>query len=217
MNEEHYKKGTLKYMEAHELEMGESEDNDEVMNTYQEAALELTQALSMGLPEEDEINAKTFLGSSLIAIAYRTYGANYVASSEASLGAKYIEQAIYTDNKGRHNIFLKGDHAGFLFELDSIYYYNIIKIKETDGIEAAISYGNEKFSLFNYFPENPFLYLLLQLGNLYAYKGDRENAITIYEAIINSKFWDIDKFHKQEYDQIKITAKQNLNVCKRQA
>ena len=213
--EEHFKKGTLKYLEALELNFSGSGTNNEIINLFNNAADELKIALSTGLAEADVIEANASLGDCYIWIANIKFGDKYALSEECLKGASYIEQAFKLDKKGNYGVFNQPDHTIFLKTLDGIYYYNEIEIEEKKGNEAAIEFANEKFELSSYLPEPPFLYLLLQIGNIYARMGHYYDAVKTYESIINSKFWDANESLKPEYDQIKITAQQNLNICKR--
>lgn len=209
--EEHFKIGLKEYEKVFSM-IEEGKTNEEIVLGYSRTVKELELAISLDLPEDDEMDAKVFLGSCYIEISKLEFE-KYMLLEECLKGVSYIEQAAKIDKKGSYGIFIQPDHAIFIKDIDAIYYYNEIEIKEKEGIEAAINYASEKLELFDYLPENPLLHLLFQIGNLYAQKGNYNYAINAYKSIINSKFWDIHESYKPEYDEIKITAQHNLNIC----
>jgi len=63
-------------------------------------------------------------------------------------------------------------------------------IQNKEGVDAAISYIHQKLQLFDYLHSSPMLHLLLELGNHYAEKDNKELASVFYRKLLESEVRD---------------------------
>jgi len=136
-----------------------------------EVAKELEIAIELGLPQDDEMSARDFLGQILAELAE-----GEVSKHEVQESINQREKAILMDYDGKYGYFTNPINRATLQSLDANYVLQARSIQKREGIEATISYLNQKISLFNYLSSLPLLLVLNELGNLYGERGDTEKA-----------------------------------------
>jgi len=129
---------------------------------------ELKTALSLGVAEDDELEARLYLGLAYIDLEFDTKdqpGAE--ASPEATEAIEQIGKAAQIDRNGSYNFFLEAHNRALLRTFDLFCAVRTDAIKKTDDIKKAIANAKEKTELFGYLPSNPMINTLLTMGNLY--------------------------------------------------
>jgi tetratricopeptide (TPR) repeat protein len=138
----------------------------------------LEQALGLGLPEDDEIAARFFLGE-----LYYQLTAEQPSNQELTRAIQEMERSVIIDSQGGYEFFLDPFNSSFLQTLACAYMKVSWRIKKEQGIDSAIAYIKQKLGLFNYLPNPPSM-LLIELGELYKSKGETSDARTIFMRIL---------------------------------
>lgn len=171
---------------------------DQGIPTSPEAARELEIAIKLGLPHDDEMTARFFLGESL-------------ASLNESEAANQMEKSVMMDSEGGYGYFLEPINRSRLIRLDLLYALVSHSIQEKEGIDAAIAYLKEKLPLFDYLPSTPGLNMLLRLENLYYEKGEIEHARESCKKILEADVVDpVDETGQEA--RTRQMAKNNLEL-----
>lgn len=171
---------------------------DQGIPTSPEAAREFETAIKLGLPHDDEMMARFFLGESL-------------KSLNESEAANQMEKAVMMDFEGGYGYFLEPINRARLKRLDILYALVSHSIQEKEGIDAAIAYLKEKLPLFDYLPSTPGLHMLLRLENLYYEKGEIEHARESCKKILEAEVVDpVDEMGDEA--KTRQMAKDNLEL-----
>jgi predicted Zn finger-like uncharacterized protein len=150
----------------------------------------LQQAIRLGLPEDDEVNARLHL-----AIQYKDRGerlipkgANFVYPGDFAEAFAELETAVRTDSARGYGVFQSHLVPAILLEhFDLIYALVSRSIKQTKDADAAIAFLEERLSLFQCVPDDPMLQILLDLGGLYFGRGDRKQARTCWDRVLHAQ------------------------------
>ncbi|MBI3756151.1 MAG: hypothetical protein HY265_08335 [Deltaproteobacteria bacterium] len=152
--------------------------------TKVEAIHELETAIRLGLPEDDEMSARFLLGE-----AYALFGGE-PDSQELSESINQMEKAVLMDSQGKYGYFSEPINRARLAKLDLGYVMKARSIQNKEGADDAISYIHQKLQLFDYLHSSPMLHLLLELGNHYAEKGNKELASVFYKKLLECEVRD---------------------------
>jgi len=141
---------------------------------------EFEKALQLGLPQDDEIHARFNLGTGILS---KILGEWQADSFKFKWALAEMEAAVKIDGQGKYGYFSDPLNACCLQHLASAYKTVSGSIQESEGIDSAISYMEQKRHLFDYL-ENPPSLLLLNLGELYREKNDVPRAREIFMKIL---------------------------------
>ena len=181
---------------------------DELLKGIQE----LESALRIGLPANDEVAARAFIGGTYLQIALSLYDDNdyLVNSSQFSKGIEEIERAIFLDSSGRYGFFLNSlaNRTAFLSKLDGCYCLQANSIERKQGIDAAIDYLTQKINLLDRLDGNYIGGIYGNLGNLYAKKSNKELAQEAFKKASEVEIRPGDEFQLQT----KQNAEYNLKI-----
>jgi len=166
--------------------------NESILGNVNEAINEFETAIELGLPNDDEMVAKFFLGELYWDIFRSGEGDIYqnVIKPEFSKSVNLMESAILMDSQGGYGYFADKPNRSRLKNLDLAYTFEARAIREKEGIDAAIAYLQQKLRLFDYLSTTPMLTMLLDLGGLYSEKKEKELARECYKKIIESDIVD---------------------------
>lgn len=149
-------------------------------NDVEGSVTEFQTAITLGLPEDDELVARFMLGESLMMLAARLPEDQQLSSAPFKQSLEEIERALLIDRTGGYEYFLRPLNRARLRELDVAYNLEGQALGKTTGSEAAIAYLDNKTKHCDYLPSNPLLRVLITLGSLHLENGDHQNARRYY-------------------------------------
>jgi hypothetical protein len=148
-------------------------------------------AIELGLPEDDEMFARLHLASGYADVAVATKDELSVEQLVASVpyleALKHTEKAISIDRQGQYGFFSEPLNRALLRPFDEFYNLTGLVLKDSEGIEPAVTYLQQKIGMLSYLPSTPLLLTTLTLGNLYLEKDQKENSAACYRNIVNSE------------------------------
>jgi hypothetical protein len=148
-------------------------------------------ALELGLPDDDAMFAQLQLVSAYTDLALAEKDKltieQLVASAPFGEAINQAEKVVTTDREGKYEFFTDPVRRAYLSRIDALYDLAAGVLKDDKGIDEAVRYLQQKISLFSYLPTTPLLGSSLSLGNLYAEKGQKENAAVCYQSIVSSE------------------------------
>ncbi len=180
-----------------------------------EAIRELQLALSQGLPADDEVCAKAFLGGRILAVAKDDIEQDRIMSQRLSEGLSQFESALSLDAQGGYEFFADPRNQGAFERCESLYMLRGRSIAETEGSDAQIEYLEKKLRLFEYLHGVPTPDLHFELGCLYAEKARNERAAIHWQKVLEAEDLneEIDGEETvQHRAETKKRAKHNLSV-----
>lgn len=170
--EELIKQATLKVLDG---------KNREAVDDY-EAALRL------GLPLDEEMQTRFFLGESYACLINKQLSAaDSLAEPELQQAIGNMERSVVIDRETQAGYFQSSLNRARLKDLDTCYAIFGTCLKEVSGPEAAISFYESKLPLFDHLRTTPLLMVLLQLGALYNnHRHDEPRARYCYQTMVNA-------------------------------
>ena len=173
---------------------------------------ELEVAIEMGLPHDDEMEARFILGTSYVGLVNPELPTDeFVDSREFSESITQMERAVVIDREGEYGYFLEPFNRARLVQLDKGYLLVGRSIQEKEGDNAAIAYLEQKLQVFDYLKSNPMLKTLLGLGVIYAELDDKEHARECYSKIIEADPVDPEDERESEAETRNM-AEDNLKL-----
>lgn len=158
------------------------------------AIKEYEMALTLGLPSDDEMQVRYFLGEAYFDLCR---GINdleieqIVAKPEFSKAIEEMEKSVLMDSQAGYGYFSRAVNRVRLSALDTCYTSRARSIRKKEGINASISYLQQKLKLFDYLSTNPMLSMLLELGVLlYNERGEIEHARECFKKILEADVVD---------------------------
>jgi tetratricopeptide (TPR) repeat protein len=147
-------------------------------DAVEKAAGEFDVAIRLGLPDDDEMQAHSFLGERYLEMARASCESfeEYIASPHIAPAMEHFEKALLTDREGGYGYFSEPLNRCRLRALDTMYNLVADDITEGQGEAATIRYLQQKIGLSAYLPSCPLLHALLKLASLYMLQGQRESA-----------------------------------------
>jgi len=128
----------------------------------------LVRAINASLPEDDEIWARLMLARAYFRLAVER--ATDGAFLEVPLfweAYKQMEYAVTVDCERDYGVFQNSTNVMLLVTFDVGYTVFSDRIKERKGVNAAITFLEDKLSLFRSIPGDPLLYVLVALAAHY--------------------------------------------------
>ena len=181
-------------------------------DSHIDAIMELEKAISLGLPHDDEMEARFILGTSYVGLVNLEPPTDeFVASREFSESITQMERAVVIDREGEYGYFLEPFNRARLVQLDKGYLLVGRSIQEKEGDNAAIAYLEQKLQVFDYLKSNPMLSTLLGLGVIYAELGDKEHARECFKTIVEADPVDPEDERETEAETKKM-AEDNLKL-----
>lgn len=148
-------------------------------------------ALDQGLPEDDEVFVRFALAEGYVNLAVaakdRLNAEQLVASPDFLEALNQAEKAIRIDRQGQYGYFSDPLNRARLRPFDESYNLTGLVLKDTRGIDGAITYLQQKVGLLAFLPTNPLLLATFTLGNLLVEKGQKESAARCYKNIVTSE------------------------------
>lgn len=174
---------------------------------------ELEKAIALGLPEDTEMQAHYFLG-----IAYRKISAKAGFSLTEMVGtARFAralseqEKALRIDRQGAYGYFERPLGRGLLQDFDSLCVLRSRSIASEQGPGLSIAFLEQQLRLCDYLSTSPLLKVLLELGNLYADRGEKVKSAACFEQIGHSAPVDRSDEDGQE-SETRAMAARNLRI-----
>ena len=180
---DHYTQALAKHLQLHP---DNDLPSDEISSLILEGNQEFEKAIQLGLPEDDEVQVRSFLANRYIMFAKNQYDQADIHCSEMQEALRQIEKAVELDVKGAYGYFADALNLKRLQDYDLWYSMQFRAIKEEQGIDRAVHYAEDKLRLYNQLPTNPLLNLLLDVGNAYGRKGDHQHAKQYFQQIVNT-------------------------------
>ncbi|MBU2496369.1 MAG: hypothetical protein KJ935_07740 [Candidatus Omnitrophica bacterium] len=193
---------------AKALQHGVIKANDAAISEF-EAAIEL------GLPQDDEMCARYFLGSTYSNLVNTDLAGEHIeqltATPEFQNAINQMEKAVLMDSEGKYGYF--SENRALLGKLDVLYSFQADAIQKKEGADDAIAFYETKLQLFDYLPSTPMLIMLLQLGALYyENKGDKERARKYFRKILEADVVDpVDEGGMEA--NVRQQAENNLKIA----
>jgi tetratricopeptide (TPR) repeat protein len=150
-------------------------------------------AIELGLPEDDEMFARSALAAGYIHVAKQKAEQSKSATEqlvqlpEFSESLKQMEKALNIDREGKYEYFYEPLNRARLRWLDASYRLVGRSLERAQGADAAIAFLQEKAGVVRYLPTTPLLLVMLSLGDLHAQKNQRESAANCYRSVVNSE------------------------------
>jgi len=181
-------------------------------DAHSDAVMYLEKAIKMGLPHDDEMEARFILGTSYVGLVNLELPTDeFVASSEFSESIAQMERAVVIDREGEYGYFLEPFNRARLVQIDKGYSLVGRSIQAKEGDNAAIAYLEQKLQVFDYLKSNPMLNTLLGLGVIYAELGDKGHARECFKKIIEADPVDPEDERETEAETRKM-AEDNLKL-----
>lgn len=152
------------------------------------AAQTFEKAIEAGLPEDEEVFARTQCASLYGDILMERLGERrdaktMVESQEARSILMHMQKSIQVDRQGGYGYFAKPLERSFLSTFDTFVSLTAGELKEAKGPVAAIQFLEENIQQVSYLPSSPMISSLLELGNLHV-GSDTQKALTCFRAIV---------------------------------
>jgi hypothetical protein len=148
-------------------------------------------AIDLGLPEDEELFARYCLATQYVDLAVASKdqmsAEQLVKSSNFLEALNQAEKAILIDRQGQYQYFADPLNRARLRPIDEFYDLAGAVLKDTEGIDSAIEYLQQKIGLLSYLASTPLLLSTLLLGDLFVEKGQKESAAVCYRNIVNSE------------------------------
>ncbi len=163
----------------------------------EEAVREFQTAISMGLPQDDEMSSRFSLAGLLLDRAV-----DQCNSVEQLLGSPLFnsaveegEKAVRIDREARYGYFSQPLHRALLRRLDSMYILIADSIAEKQSGAAAIKFLQPKIGLSAYLSSTPFLQTLLKLGEFYLAENQKGSAKICFTNLVSAE--PVDRSDKE--------------------
>jgi len=160
-------------------------------------------ALRLGLPEDRAVLTRTLFADCLLSMAQKQSPDDWLGSPITEEAVVHFEEAASLDARGRYE---EMESWPWLYRFDACYVLTVLKrIRITQGLDAAISYLEEKVRLFDYMRVNPMLGCLVELAESYLDKTppDEEGARTCAEAVVRADPGDSGQLRGHQAETIK--------------
>lgn len=167
-------------------------------------------AIQGGLPEDEDVLARTFLASNYADLAFGRHPDDFNAGLSDPLlseAFKQVEHAVRVDVEQRYGVFSSGPNKAMLARFDACYTALICEVLEKRlSRDALLAYLKERDAFFGRVPGDPMIYLLEALGIVYYNRGERQTAKAYFQRMLNS-----DSQHDQEtIAKMKDVARKHL-------
>lgn len=186
-----------------------------VLGANDAAISEFEAAIELGLPQDDEMEARFYLGSTYSKLVNTDLAVEHIEQMTATLefqnAINQMEKAVLMDFEGKYGYF--SETRFLLGYLDVLYTYQADAIQKQEGTDGAITFYETKLQLFDYLPSTPMLMTLLQLGVLYyENKGDKERARKCFKKILEADVVNPDDEDGMEAN-LRQQAENNLKIA----
>jgi len=192
-------------------------------NDVRDAIKEYETAIQLGLPLDDEMEARFLLGITYLDILRKNTAKlskeQLVESKELIYAINQLEKSLAIDFQEKYGYFLDPEHRPLFQDWDYFYMLNANVIYHREGNDAAIVYLEQKLNLFSYLPNTPLLQVLWALGNNFHQKGESKPAIEYYKRVLESDVVrDDDKeaklrnFAKQDLQKLGYTEQNTQEI-----
>jgi len=141
-------------------------------------------ALKIGLPQDDEMNARFSLGETYFKLLRYKPKEAWPMSYELRRAIQEMEASVIIDSQEGYGHFHEPIYSARLQTLAAAYTKVSQQTQKEEGPDCAIAYVKQKLGLFNYLSSPPSL-LLLNLGELYESKCEWGYAHTIFMKILD--------------------------------
>ncbi len=173
----------------------------------------LEAAIQGGLPEDEDVLARTFLASDYADLAFSHHPDDFNAGLRDPLlseALKQLEHAVRVDVEQRYGVFAPGPNRAMLARFDTCYTALICEVfDKTLSRDALLAYLKERDAFFGRVPGDPMIYLLEALGIAYYNRGERQTAKAYFQRMVNSELE-----HDQEtIAKMKDVARKHLQDC----
>ena len=170
----------------------------------------LETAVQGGLPEDEDVLARTFLASQYADLAFSRHPDDFnagVCDPLLSEALKQVEHAVRVDVEQRYGVFASAHNTAMLSRFDASYTALICEVLDkTLSRDALLAYLKERDAFFGRVPGDPMIYLLEALGIAYYNRGERQTAKVYFQRMLNS-----ESGHDQEtVAQMKDVARKHL-------
>lgn len=208
----HWANGVAKHIQLYN---NDTLSPDDIFRIILEGNQELESSLNLGLPEDDEIEVLSSLADGYNMLAKLESDSPNLQNKHWQISLRYIERAIELDLKGQYGYFSDVINVKRLQEYDAIYALQFSAIKQEQGIDGAIQYGESKMRLYNQLPINPLLNLVLGVGTSYGKKGELQTAKKYFQQILNTDSIspDNDDTMSGWETDVRVKARKNLQIA----
>lgn len=176
------------------------------------AAADFEKAISLGLPSDEELQARLCRGECLFALVRLKYSEDNVtleqlaAAPEVVEGLAEMERAVTIDREQEFGHFEDPVERARLETLDVA--YDVALPSDSD---AAIAYLVSKTQLLAYLSTTPLLRCHLALGNLYKeHKKDDQAALECYRKLLNAE--PVRRDEPERDREVRDMAKHNIEL-----
>ncbi len=166
-------------------------------------------ALRTGLPEDDQVCAKCYLGLAYIGRAYDA-GIEEISAIDYRNGATLIEEAGLLDREGSFGFFTEQANIEMLQKLDIVYVLQSIDIAQIRGRDEALKFLHSKTSHFSNIKPNPMINSLHELGVLYANQGYPQYAKQCWQQVLSTQS---TRLYGNDGDKLRELAANNLRTA----
>ena len=159
-----------------------------------EIAAEFREAVRKGLPTEDELKARFYVGKwlSLWTRSLKVDVRERAAMAETKEALAELEAAVALDRTGGFGFFEKPENRVWLNHLDLLYalYGGLLSIeKGKDGKAsdaASVEYWEQKLPLCAYLSSSPLLCTLQEAGYAYSRLGKKNQDIACFSSLLKA-------------------------------
>lgn len=168
-------------------------DESVSLESLETTARLLESAIRMGLPEDVDVQARSFLAGEYRRIVMKNppAGGNTIESIASnpllSEAFKQLEYATKVDLQRGYQLFETNADIAFLVRIAVMYQIASRHIRRTRGTDAAISFLEQKLELFRHVRSDPMWDMICELGCLYRERGDEEKAWECFERVVQAE------------------------------
>jgi Double zinc ribbon len=155
----------------------------------EEAVREFQTAISIGLPQDDELSSRFSLAGLLLDLAVNQCNSveQLLSSPLFNSAVEEGEKAVQIDRDARYGYFSQPLHRAQLRRLDSMYILIADSIAEKQSGAAAIKFLQPKIGLSAYLPSTPFLQTLMKLGEFYLAENQKGSAKVCFANLVSAE------------------------------
>jgi formylglycine-generating enzyme required for sulfatase activity len=166
-------------------------------------------AIQGGLPEDDEVQARSNLADIYLTLGAQGAPDTWWTNPLFCRAFEELEYAIKVDSERVYGAFDSGPTRAALFSFDGSYTIVSNCIQQTRGDEAAIAYLEEKLKLFEHLSGDPMVNMLLNLGVAYLRgRGDEGAARACFQRVLRAQ-----PIRGREEQQEKVRGKARNNLA----